>query len=172
MKYFFALCLLSLLTLASNSLLADSGDPSVVPDVDFTRYVGPWKEIAHSPNFFQKKCLRSTAEYALLGPGKVSVHNICYKENGKTSDIHGVATVTDPAVPAKLKVRFNFFARGDYWIVRLDPNYEWAVVSGPKRRSLFILSREAPMAPALLETLLKDLAADGFDTKALVFDKY
>lgn len=171
MKQFVGLLVAALCTMASFSVAAVT-DPAVVPSVDFTRYVGTWKEIAHNPNFFQRDCLQSVAEYALLGPGRVSVHNICHKANDKTSDIHGVATVVDPAVPAKLKVKFNFFARGDYWIVRLDPNYEWAVVSGPGRKSLFILSRKAPMDPTQQETLLQDLTADGFDTKSLVFDKY
>ncbi len=159
------------LFLSTAALAAAPSDPAVVKNVDFTKYVGLWHEIAHSPNFFQKGCVRSTAEYQLIDASSVSVHNVCFKENGKTSDISGVARVTDPAVPAKLKVRFNFFARGDYWIVALDKNYQWAVVSGPKKKSLFILSRNFPMDDKILKGLLLRLKLQGFDTDNLVYDR-
>ncbi|QDK44590.1 hypothetical protein DOM22_05160 [Bdellovibrio sp. ZAP7] len=150
----------------------DSSDPEVVSSVDFSKYVGFWYEVAHAPNFFQRGCVRSTAEYAVLTPQSVSVKNTCYKENGSTTDIHGQAYVVDPAVPAKLKVKFNIFAKGDYWIVDLDPNYQWAVVSGPKKKSLFILSRQAPMEPLVLKQLITSLKNRGFDTDNLIYDKY
>lgn len=150
----------------------NSSDPTVVSSVDFAQYAGAWEEIAHSPNFFQRGCVRSSAEYAVLAPGKVSVHNICHKADGSTRDIRGEGTTPNPAEPAKLKVRFNFFAKGDYWIVRLDPDYRWAVVSGPKRGSLFILARQGPMEPKLLQSILDDLKSDSFKTDSLVFDQF
>ena len=146
-------------------------DPQVVDFVDLQKYQGFWYEIAHSPNFFQRSCLRSTAEYAIISPDTVSVHNVCYKENGSTSDISGEAKVTDPSVPAKLKVRFNIFAKGDYWIIDLDPTYQWAVVSAPQKKSLFILARQQRLDRPVLEGILLSLKNKGFDINKLVFDK-
>lgn len=77
-----------------------STDPEVVSSVDFNRYAGLWYEIAHKKNFFQRNCVYSTADYRVISPTEVSVHNICYKDDGDTSDIEGVATVEDPAAPA------------------------------------------------------------------------
>lgn len=168
MKTLIFSALLSLLPFTSSA----SDDPSVVASVDFSRYTGLWYEIAHSPNFFQRGCVRSTAEYGAVSPGVISVKNVCYKENGSTSDIEGTATVTDPAVPAKLKVRFNFFARGDYWITHLDPDYGWAVVSGPGKKSIFILARKAPMAEPLLNEILTKMRSEGYDVDNLIFDRY
>lgn len=124
-----------------------SDDPGVVSTVDYKRYVGLWYEIAHAPNFFQGGCIRST-------------------------EIQGTATAPDPSQPAKLKVDFGFVFDGDYWIIDLDPNYEWAVVSGPKKSSLFILSRTAPMEPQLLRTILDRLESQGFKMDELIFDQY
>lgn len=149
-----------------------SKDPDVVSSVDFNRYAGLWYEIAHKKNFFQRNCVYSTADYRVISPTEVSVHNICYKDDGDTSDIEGVAKVEDPAVPAKLKVKFNFFQRGDYWIVDLDTDYQWAVVSAPRKKSLFILSRTAPMEPRLLSEILTKLESKGFDIEDLVYDRY
>lgn len=150
----------------------ESRDPAVVKSVNFGRYVGFWYEIAHAPNWFQTDCARSTAEYKELTATSVSVLNTCYTADNSVSDIQGTATVVDPKTPAKLEVEFNFFARGDYWIVDLDPNYQWSVVSGPNKQSLFILSRTAPMEPALLKSILNRLQKRGFDVDNLIFDKY
>jgi len=158
--------------LLSKAALADESDPDVVSEVDFTRYAGLWYEVAHAPNFFQRDCQRSTAEYQVLTPDSVSVKNICYKADGNTRDIEGVAKVLDPAVPAKLKVEFNSFAKGDYWIVDLEPNYAWAVVSAPKKKSLFILARQVPMDKTLLDQIIASLKARNFNTDELIYDQY
>jgi apolipoprotein D and lipocalin family protein len=159
--------------LFSNARTSESEtDPTVVSSVDFNRYAGDWYEIAHAPTFFQRNCIRSTARYEVLTSDSVSVHNVCIKKDGTTSDIRGTATVTDPNIPAKLKVKFNFFARGDYWITELDSDYQWAVVSAPKKKSLFILSRVAPMDSVLLSQILTTLAKKGFNTQELIFDQY
>lgn len=160
----------------SNSSAAGSGrpgmtDPSVVKEVDINRYAGLWYEVAHSKNFFQRGCARSTAEYGVIDALSITVHNVCYNRDGSTRDISGVAKVVDPQEPAKLKVRFNFFARGDYWITHLDPGYEWAVVSGPKKANLFILSREFPMDAKTLDEILATLKAEGYDLSTLVYDE-
>ncbi|WP_415061408.1 lipocalin family protein [Bdellovibrio sp.] len=151
---------------------ADLSDPEVVSSVDLNRYAGYWYDIAHAPNFFQRGCVRSTAEYAVLSPLSVSVKNTCYKEDGSISDIDGEAKVVNPEVPTKLKVRFNFFARGDYWIVDLDPDYQWSVVSGPEKKSLFILSRQAPMDPQVLAQIVDRLKQRGFKTDDLIYGQY
>ena len=147
-------------------------DPEVVSQVDLERYSGKWFEVAHSPNFFQKQCVSSTAEYQILAPGEVSVYNVCFKADGSTTDISGKATVVDPNVPAKLKVRFSFFQKGDYWITELDPNYQWAVVSSPGKKYTFILSRTAQIDGDQLDQILKTLKSKGFNTEAFIFDRY
>lgn len=160
--------LISWLPMTSNA----GTDPVVVPTVDFSRYSGLWYEIGHSPNFFQRFCERSTAEYAVVSATQVSVLNTCYRGNAVFSTINGVATVTNPREPAKLIVDFGWFRKGAYWIIALDKDYQWAVVSGPKKSSLFILARTAPMDRRLLASILKELAAQGFDTNNIVWDKY
>lgn len=177
MKYKKAMSAIALILAGATLFLGSKGftaetDPQVVSEVDLNLYSGKWYEIAHAPNFFQRNCLRSTADYAVLSPTSISVKNVCFKENGEISDIEGTAKIVDPAEPAKLKVRFNFFARGDYWIVDLDPHYQWAVVSGPGKKSLFILARQAPMNPDLLANILSTLKSKGFRTEELIYDKY
>jgi apolipoprotein D and lipocalin family protein len=152
---------------------ADPSDPEVVPNVDLARYAGQWFEIAHNPNPFQIGCVRSTTEYTVISASAVSVHNTCYKADSTTSGIDGTATVVDPAVAAKLKVIFQPLGQvGDYWIVALDPDYQWAVVSSPAKLSLFILSRKAPMDAASLQVIVDSLKERGFETDTLFHDQY
>lgn len=168
-KIFLSLLLFSL----SFPIWANTEDPKVITKIDFSRYAGHWYEIAHAPNFFQKLCERSSAQYEIINASQVSVLNTCYRNNRVFTTINGVATVSDPLVPAKLKVDFGLFGRkGDYWIVDLAPDYSWAIVSGPKKNSLFILARSAPMKKELLQKLLLKLKKEGFKTESLVFDRY
>lgn len=166
MKYI----ILSLLTLFSS--LGFAADPAVVPTVDLQRYSGLWYQVAHFPSFFLNGCEYSTAEYSVKDNGTIGVLNKCHKNNAVNSSISGTASAPNPAEPTKLKVDFGFFAKGNYWIIDLDPDYQWAVVSGPGKSSLFILSRQGPMESEVLESLVLKLKANGFDTDKIVFDKY
>lgn len=165
------LVLLSLLFCAPVFAGNDS-DPAVVKSVNLKRYAGLWYEIGRFPNFFQNGCDRSTARYTLNAGGEVGVFNTCYRADGTKSTIEGTATIPNPAEPAKLEVDFGFFRTGDYWITHLDPGYQWAVVSGPAKGSLFILARKAPMNPTLRKQIISMLKRDGFDTAKIIYDKY
>jgi apolipoprotein D and lipocalin family protein len=56
---------------------------------------------------------------------------------------------------------------GDYWIIDLDPDYQWVVVSEPKREYLWILSRTPQMPAATYQDLLGKLHDRGFDLKRI-----
>ena len=60
----------------------------VVPHVDLEKYLGKWYEIAYFPAKFQEGCSETTAIYALMENGNVSVLNEC-KKNGKTKLARG-----------------------------------------------------------------------------------
>ena len=168
------LCPLMLnLVLGSFAFAGDQPNPEVVTQVDLNRYSGLWYDIAHSPNFFQRRCKQSTAQYEVLNSSQISVFNTCYHANGKVKTISGTASILSQDEPAKLRVVFNtlFKPKGAYWIVALDPNYQWAVVSGPKKRYNFILSRTFPMEKGTLYSILENLKGRGFNTENFVFDE-
>jgi len=149
-----------------------------VPAMDITRYEGKWFEIARLPNSFQRDCMGSvTAQYEPLSNGMISVVNSCRKADGTIDHTSGVARAdrADPAATAKLQVRFAPawlswvpFVWGQYWVVVLDPDYRYAVVSAPDRKYLWILSRTPIMEVATYDALLSRVAAMGFDTSQLI----
>jgi apolipoprotein D and lipocalin family protein len=141
----------------------------VVPTVDLQRYLGTWYEIATIPHFFQKDCVGVTAVYSLRPDGDIDVVNTCRKKtlDGIVKTARGKAWVVDKATRAKLKVRFFWPFSGDYWIIELDADYQWAVVGAPDRNYLWILCRSARMDDVLYQELLNRAEAKGFDTSRL-----
>ncbi|MFA4906994.1 MAG: lipocalin family protein, partial [archaeon] len=57
---------------------------------------------------------------------------------------------------------------GDYWIVELDPDYQWAVVSNSKGSTCWILSRTRQMNEALYSDLVERCRAKGIDVSRLL----
>jgi apolipoprotein D and lipocalin family protein len=138
---------------------------AVVPGVDLSRYVGTWYEIAKYPNRFQRGCVGATAEYALAPDGKrVDVVNRCREiESGKERSVRGKARVVDPATNAKLSVTFFWPFSGDYWILALGAEYEYAVVGTPDRKYLWFLARTPTIGDELYEHLVNLARERGFD---------
>lgn len=150
---------------------AQTSAPETVKYVDLDRYLGTWYEIALYPNRFQKGCVCSSAEYILNSNGTIRVINRCQKghPDGSAKSIKGKAFVVPNSGNAKLKVQFFWPFRAPYWIVALDEDYQWAVVSGPSRKYLWILARERQIDSTTLKTILLQLTDKGFDTNKLSF---
>lgn len=136
-----------------------------VPFVDLNKYAGKWYEIASIPQFFQKGCHGTTAEYTLTDKGYVIVENRCNKDSihGKQTYIKGKAFVVENSGNAKLKVQFFWPFKGKYWIIDLGDNYHYAVVSHPNKKYLWILSRTPIMDETLYKEITYRLKEKGFD---------
>ena len=149
---------------------ATAGPPQapleVVPQVDLARYMGTWFEIASFPQRFQKGCTDSRAEYRVRTDGDVEVLNSCLRD-GKVDTAKGKAWVKDKTTNAKLKVSFFWPFRGDYWIIELGKDYEYAVVSAPTRKYLWILSRTPKMEEPKYLEIVGRLKDRGFDVAKL-----
>jgi len=138
----------------------------VVPAVDLSRYIGRWYEIASFPQQFQKGCIDSRAEYRIRPDGDVEVLNSCLRD-GKVDTAKGKAWVVDKTTNAKLKASFFWPFRGDYWIIDLGKDYEYAVVSAPSMKYLWILSRTPQMNEQCYQGIVMRLKDRGFDVAKL-----
>lgn len=149
---------------------ADDELPPVrtVPSVSIQRYMGQWYEIASIPQRFQKGCTTSTANYRLREDGKVEVINQCRlgSPDGEIKTAKGVAYAVDET-NSKLRVSFFWPFYGDYWIVDLGQNYEFAVVGSPGRDYLWVLSRTPAMEKEVYSGLLGRLRQQYFDLSKL-----
>lgn len=162
---------LSLVLVGAFPLSRAAGNDSpleVVPKVDLGRYVGLWYEIAKYPNRFERKCDSNvTATYAARPDGKITVLNSCTTKEGKITQSSGWAKVVDRKTCSKLKVTFFWPFFGDYWIIDLGPNYEYAVIGEPSRKYLWVLSRTPKMDDTLYSELTSRLTNKGYEASRL-----
>ena len=141
-----------------------------VNSVNLKKYVGKWYEIAKIPNRFQKGCVRNTtAEYKLRDDGDIDVINRCIEADGSVNEAEGLAKVVDEKTNSKLEVSFvSIFGFhlfwGDYWIIGLDKNYEYAVVGHPERKYGWILSRTPKLSEEKLNEAFDILKETGYDS--------
>ncbi|GAB3755864.1 lipocalin family protein [Lysobacter olei] len=163
------------------ALLAMAGSAAAQPleaveRVDLNRYVGTWHEQARLPMFFQRNCEKNTtATYSIKANGDIAVRNRCETKDGKAIEVLGTArTVRDST--AKLEVRFAPdvlaflpFVWADYWVIDLDPQYQWAVVGEPRRKYLWVLSRDKALPRETLEAIVQRVKTKGYDTDGLVY---
>lgn len=164
----------TLLNLAIASGVATAGNAPVA-QLDLQRYLGTWHEIAHLPMFFQRHCVdRISATYTPLPDNTIEVRNACRTKDGSMSESVGVARPVE-GHPGQLKVRFAPdwlswlpMVWADYWVIDLDPDYQWAVVGGPTHKYLWVLSRTPAMERALFERLKTRARDRGYRVDHLV----
>ena len=152
-----------------------------VDKLDLERYQGRWYEVARKPNRFQKACNSDVlVQYGLRPDGNLDVYNQCSESDGDLRSVTGLGRLPDPAAaPAKLEVRFapaflSFLPMvwADYWVIDLDPDYRWAVVGGPDRKYLWVLSRTPTLPRATLDGILERAKAQGYDLSDLVLTRH
>jgi lipocalin len=145
-------------------------DNSVVQTLDIDKYLGTWYEIARFDHRFERGLVGVTAYYSFRPDGKIKVVNTGYKNtlDGKKSVSVGKAKIPDPNVPSKLKVSFFWFFYGDYFVMELDPNYQWALIGSNSDNYLWILSRTPQIDEELYQVFLDKLIARGYDVSKLI----
>ncbi|KAH6819203.1 temperature-induced lipocalin [Perilla frutescens var. frutescens] len=147
----------------------------VVKGLDIERYMGRWYEIASFPSRFQPKSgVDTRATYSLNSDGTVKVLNETWTD-GKRGFIEGTAYKTDPkSDEAKLKVKFYLPPflpiipiTGDYWVLYIDPDYQYAVIGQPSMNYLWILSRKSHIEEETYNQLVERAKAEGYDVTKL-----
>jgi len=156
----------SVLAAALLASCASLPPPTTAPSVDLGRYAGDWYEIESFPNWFQRGCAGTKANYTPLPDGRIRVVNTCTR-GAKPVSIEGVARVVPGSNNTKLKVRFFWPFEGDYWILELDRDYRWAAVGDPSRKYLWILARSPDLEAGQLADIRLKLAAKGYDISRL-----
>ena len=174
-----SLCLVALVLQPGQRAFAQEAGAAplqTIAALDVPRYMGTWYEIAKYPNWFQKKCVSDTsAEYRAQADGRVQVINRCREASGDISEAVGMASQVGGADSPRLEVRFapawlSFLPLvwGDYWVVEIDDDYQWVVVSEPSRRFLWVLARKPALDARIEASIRARLIARGFDPDRLV----
>ncbi|MGK0254051.1 MAG: apolipoprotein D and lipocalin family protein [Mariniflexile sp.] len=146
-------------------------DNTVVKELDVQKYLGTWYEIARYNHSFERGLVGVTAKYSMRDDGKIKVVNSGYKNslNGKFSQAVGKAKIPDLINdPAKLKVSFFLFFYGDYYVMELDKDYQWAIIGSSSDKYLWVLNRKPQMEKKLYNELLNKIQKRGYDVSKLI----
>ena len=173
-KSVFAATALAIISL-STTIRAETAAPQAVDQVDIQQYAGKWYEIAHLPMYFQRQCVSDTsAKYAIKADNTISVLNSCRTASGEMKSSEGVAY---PQNQGKSQLKVSFlpkglrwlpFTKGDYWVLRVDPDYKVALVGGPSTKYLWILSKTPTIDEATYHSYLQTAKQQGYDLSNLI----
>ena len=97
--------------------------PKLQEDFDASRYLGDWYELYRSKSIKFETGSNILARYGSdpKNPDRITVTNLQTLDNGKIDTITGYAVKRKSDGPASdLQVRFNFFLRGRYQVIRTD----------------------------------------------------
>lgn len=152
---------------------------NVVERVELDRYLGVWYEVARKPMSFQNKCASDvTAVYTLNENGNVQVENSCVMKDGTSTSSLGEAFVDNAPFNSKLKVSFLPDAirwlpagRADYWILKLDDDYQTVLVGEPRRKYMWVLSRTKQPDQQVINEYLEYAKSVGYDLSDLIHTK-
>lgn len=135
--------------------------------VNLPKYMGLWHESYSIPQSFQKGCLNVTAEYKLEGE-EVLVTNTCRDENKNTKKVASAVAVVEDSSKNYLKVYFwrpfglKLFG-GDYYVLKFDPKYQWAIVGTPDHEYGWVLTREKKPSKKLMAKIKGEVKDLGYD---------
>lgn len=159
----------------SLTVQAESIKPKAVESIDVHQYAGKWYEIAHLPMYFQRNCVSATsAQYTVNPDQTIGVLNSCRTETGKIIASQGLAYPQNKGM-SELKVsflpaglRWLPFTKGDYWVLRVDPEYQVALIGGPTHKYLWILSKNPHLDEATYQSYLETARQYGYDLSNLI----
>lgn len=158
-----------LLSMAALLSCKTTQDLPTVEQVDISKYAGQWFEIARLPNSFEKGLECVTATYTQKNNGKIEVLNKGYSpEKGSYKTAKGTAWVPDGKYPGRLKVTFFWPFSGNYYIMSLDDNYQYALVGDPSRKYLWVLARSKTLDALIFEDLMNHAENNGFDIHQVI----
>ncbi|MEG1794384.1 MAG: lipocalin family protein, partial [Rikenellaceae bacterium] len=99
-------------------------------------------------------------------------------QDGKLMQSIGEAFVQNPPFNSKLKVsflpevvRWLPVARGDYWILKIDDDYETVLVGEPRRKYMWVLSRSPQPDQKVINEYLEYAKSVGYDLNDLIHTK-
>jgi apolipoprotein D and lipocalin family protein len=163
--------------LLTTSILGCTGVPrglEPVDDFEADRYLGRWYEIARLDHSFERNLSNVSATYTSGDNGEITVINRGFNDKtGEWKQIEGRARFIEDETVGSLKVSFFGPFYGGYHVIALDKeDYGYAMVAGPNRSYLWILSRSTSLDERILSNLTDKATEWGFKTTELIAVKH
>ncbi|WP_145542946.1 outer membrane lipoprotein Blc [Yersinia frederiksenii] len=145
-------------------------DVKIVDNFQLPRYLGTWYEIARLDHSFERGLDHVTANYSLRDDGGVKVVNRGYNvKKQQWQESIGKAYFIGSPQQASLKVSFFGPFYGGYNVIDLDDGYQHALIAGPNRDYLWILSRTPTIDTHTKQRLVAVAQHYGFPVDKLIW---
>ncbi|QJR82838.1 lipocalin [Alteromonas pelagimontana] len=155
-------------------MLSCTGKPEQVTPVspfNIKKYLGKWYEIARFPHSFEEGLSHVTATYSVRKDGGIDVLNKGFNDDAqKWEEAKGEAYFVEDENTGYLKVSFFGPFYASYIIVALDQaDYQYALVTGPDKEYLWVLSRTPELDEKIVDKLLKKAQSLGYDLGKIIY---
>ncbi|MGB7803886.1 lipocalin family protein [Buttiauxella sp.] len=165
-------------TLAVAFLVVSCSSPTpppgttVVSNFEAKRYLGKWYEIARFDHKFERGLDQVTASYSTMDDGGIRVINRGFNADRQMwQQSVGKAYFTGDPSRGALKVSFFGPFYGGYNVIAIDKDYRHALVCGPDKDYLWILSRTPTISPEVKQQMLNIATQQGFKVEKLMWIK-
>jgi apolipoprotein D and lipocalin family protein len=145
-----------------------------MPNVDLSRYVGQWFEVASLNNGGHDSSARASSVTYAFGRDGIHVMRRHRHPDGSEERAFGVARAVPGSHGTKMKVsiapswlRWLPWVWDELWVLQLDANYRTALVGTPDHRKLWVLSRTPQLDELELQRMAGAAHMQGYDTSAL-----
>lgn len=146
-----------------------------VDKLEFARYAGTWFEVARLPDRRRARCHHDvTTTYRLQTDGSMHVVDRCVDDNERVNVSVGRASILG-GDPARLRLSYvppwlSWWpgTHAEQWVVLLDEDYRYAVLSDPSRATLRILARRPILDSSTYDGIVARLRAQRFPVERLV----
>lgn len=160
-------------TLAYNALKPIKSSIKVVEPFDPDRYLGKWYEIARLDFKWERGLSQVTAIYSKNDDGSIAVNNQGFHDQkNKWKQSIGKAKLIDSPKKAALKVSFFGPFYSGYHIVKIDQDYQYALIFGDNLDYMWILSREKTIPEEIKLAYLAYARQSGYAIENLVWTKH
>jgi apolipoprotein D and lipocalin family protein len=146
----------------------------VEQSVDFHRYLGLWYEIARKPiNIERRSSKNITFEYTNFAKGKFNIDIHYLSKEGRLGQLYSEAKLLNAPQNNRFAVKYlpSIFAnlkKQHYDFIRLDPDYQIALVGNRQRTHLWLLSRTPTLDHRMIDDYLAYAKAQGFKLDDLI----
>lgn len=140
-----------------------------VEHLDLNRYMGKWYVIASIPTFIETEAYNATETYRLEPDGTIDTV-FTFNQGGFEGPLKRYnprGFVRDPVHKSTWGMRFVWPFKAEFLVTQIDPAYTRTVVGRNNRDYVWIMARTPEIPAADYDHLVRELAAQGYDTAKL-----
>ena len=163
MKLYYVMAVLPLI-----GILMCGGVPRLktVAHVDLKRFMGPWYVIANIPTFVEKGAHNAVESYALNPDGTIAT-TFTFNAgsfDGPPKRYNPTGFVRDTTTNSVWDMQFLWPFKSEYLIIHLEEDYSLTVIGRSKLDYVWIMARSPAIPEEKYQSVIRELAAVGYDT--------